>query len=667
MKRIFRQLSIVAMTLITLLGNFKMTTLQAEEVTDADYGVIGAYNAYSIDKTLYEPSNPNGVANEMIRIRHVDDGAGKGNIVYCFNADRAVPDIYLEDVDLVNTSGRFPTYTRTNGQVEDNFARSATNARIKENSALAAAVMKVVYNGYRDGDNNRVNKIKEAYREAYGQDISDAELYSATQKAVWYYTDSTKEFKLNDDRIGVSITSAVIPVYRFLIGENDHNLELSLEEPPVGKTLDLYKSTNASRAKKNYQSLLGTEFVDPSDKFESNKVAITVRKVRLDERKVDFALSGATLQVKSKDAVLKKWVSKDTAPEELVLEPGEYVLEEITPPGGYDLAKPITFTVKEDGSVLYDGKESYDATHLSNSEVMMINYPVPNPIDVPLNINKQLFDKKTGKLLYDRLKGGEYTFILRGISENNKTIRQEVKNAKYGQIPFEALVLDRAGTYVYEVEEVLGDDPKVEYDKEKVKVTVVIEKDETYNMLYRKNITYEKSGKTSDNEAFFTNYFSDIPIVVPKHKLTIKKEVTGDIGDKQKDFTFKLSLKDSKGQPLSTVNTDADGKPLTQASAEFSFTLKHGEHLTLVDLPQGYSYEITEEGAEGYQVTVDDQPSPDAKAVGTDIKADKEVTFVNHKELVPATGVVSDSAPYLYLLSLCLLPLLIWIVKKRVN
>ncbi|WP_161979707.1 DUF7601 domain-containing protein [Streptococcus sp. S784/96/1] len=665
MKRMFRQLSIVAMILITLLGNFKMTMIQAEEVTD--YGVIGAYNAYSFDKTLYEPGNPNRVANEMIRIRHVDEGVGKGNIVYCFNADRAVPDIYREDVDLVNTSGRFPTYTRTNGQIDDNFAHSAVNARIEENSALATAVMKVVYNGYREGDNNRVNEIKEAYKKAYGGDISDAELYSATQKAVWYYTDSTREFKLNDDRIGVSITSVVIPVYRFLIGANDHKLELSLAEPPVRKTLDLYKQTNASLAKKNYQNLLGTEFVDPSDKFESNKVAITVRKVRLDEIKVDFALSGATLQVKSKDAVLKQWVSKDTAPEELVLEPGEYVLEEITPPEGYKKAKPITFTVDASGSVSYEGKQDYDATQKSDSEVMMVDQPLPAPIKLSLDVYKELLDKKTQKRLFDKLKGGEYSFVLQGVSEPVKQVQQTVKNQPYGKISFDAIPISEPGVYTFEIKEEQGTDPQITYDKEPLTVTVEIEEDEQYNVLFQKSITYQKGGKTRTDVGLFTNYFSDIPIVVPKHKLTIKKEVTGDIGDKQKDFTFKLSLKDSKGQSLSTVKTDADGKLLTQASGEFSFSLKHGEHLILVDLPQGYSYEITEEGAEDYQVTVDDQPSPDAKAVGTDIKADKEVKFVNHKELVPATGVVSDSAPYLYLLSLCLLPLLIWIVKKRVN
>lgn len=673
MKRIFRQLSIVAMTLITLLGNFKMTMIQAEEVTDTDYGVVGAYNAYSLDKGWYEPGYSDKIANEMIYIRHVGAGANKGSIVYCFNASLSVPDIWPShfiDEDLVNVSGRFPTYTRTNGQIDNNFFSNAKNPRLGNNTSLVSTIKKVIYNGYRDGAGNRVSDIKKAYKDKYKEDISDAELYAATQKAVWYYTDSTDEYQLeNDGRLGKNINKRTLLVYRFLIGKGDHGLGLELQEPPVDKVLDLYNPTEATkkRTNRNYQNLLGTEFVNPATHVQHNKVAVTVRKVYFKEEDgKDYALAGASLQVKQGERVIAKWESSDTTPQTLVLDPGEYVLEELTPPQGYKKAAPITFTVDASGSVSYDGKDKYAATKDSDSEVMMVDQPIPDPIKVSLDINKELINKRTQKPMFSSLKGGEYTFVLQGVSEQVKSVHEKVVNGPYGKVSFKELTFTDPGTYVFKVMEEEGKDPQITYDKEPITVTVEIEESEEHNVLFKKSITYEKGGKKTTDMGLFTNYYSEAPVVVPKHKLTIRKEVTGDIGDKGKYFRFKLSLKDSKGQPISSVKAD-DGLELVYKDGVYNFNLKHDQYVSLVDLPQGYSYEITEEDAEGYQVTVDDQPSPDAKAVGTDIKADKEVKFVNHKELVPATGVVSDSAPYLYLLSLCLLPLLIWIVKKRVN
>lgn len=672
MKRIFRQLSIVAMTLITLLGNFKMTMIQAEEVTD--YGVVGAYNAYSMVSPIFEPNFSEAIPNEMIYIRPVGAGAGKGNIVYCFNASLGLPDIWAPHFingDLVNVSGRFPTYTRTSGEVDNNFHKSATKPMLGDNSSMVSTIKKVIHNGYRDGAGNRVEEIKKAYKDKYGEEISDAEFYAATQKAIWYYTDSTNEYQLvNDDRLGKNINTKALRLYRFLIGKDDHGLDLTLTDPPANKGLDLYNPTAVAnaRAGRPYQNLLGTEFVTSPTHTEKNKIAVTVRKVYLnkEEQNKDYALAGASMQVKQGEKVVKTWTSSNTAPETLVLEPGQYVLEELTPPEGYKKAKSITFTVDASGSVSYEGKQDYEATQKSDSEVMMVDKPLPDPVKVSLEIYKELFDTKTKNNLRNKLKGKEYSFVLQGVSEPVKDVHQRVANEPYGRVSFKELTFTAPGTYVFKVMEEEGKDPQITYDKEPITVTVEIEESEEHNVLFKKSITYEKGGKKTTDMGLFTNYYSEAPVVVPKHKLTIRKEVTGDIGDKGKYFRFKLSLKDSKGQPISSVKAD-DGLELVYKDGVYNFNLKHDQYVSLVDLPQGYSYEITEEDAEGYQVTVDDQPSPDAKAVGTDIKADKEVKFVNHKELVPATGVVSDSAPYLYLLSLCLLPLLIWIVKKRVN
>ena len=149
-------------------------------------------------------------------------------------------------------------------------------------------------------------------------------------------------------------------------------------------------------------------------------------------------------------------------------------------------------------------------------------------------------------------------------------------------------------------------------------------------------------------------------------QLTVSKTVTGMLGDTNKAFTFQL--KDAKGNAVAIDSTD-DTAISTTGNATWTgtdgkFTLKHGDTITFNKLPVGtyYVYELDEEGAlKHYQTTWTgadtEQTTPieggaERKATVT-IGADgaKTLAFTNHCKLIPDTGVLLDTLPYIVILA----------------
>jgi len=81
----------------------------------------------------------------------------------------------------------------------------------------------------------------------------------------------------------------------------------------------------------------------------------------------------------------------------------------------------------------------------------------------------------------------------------------------------------------------------------------------------------------------------------PTGSLTVSKTVTGDLGDKTKDFTFKVTLAESV--------SDGTYGDLTFTDGVATFTLKHGESKTATGLPAGVHYKVEESDNVGYTVT----------------------------------------------------------------
>ena len=142
---------------------------------------------------------------------------------------------------------------------------------------------------------------------------------------------------------------------------------------------------------------------------------------------------------------------------------------------------------------------------------------------------------------------------------------------------------------------------------------------------YVTNMTNDTGTITEGNiTAMFENIKTEIPVL--KGFLTINKTVTG-AGDKNQEFTFKIDFTDASGNIINENFVYSGSKTGTITSGE-TVTLKHGESITIVDLPVGTRYKVTEieANADGYKTT--------AQNTENVIDIDGEiVSFVNHKDV----------------------------------
>ena len=118
----------------------------------------------------------------------------------------------------------------------------------------------------------------------------------------------------------------------------------------------------------------------------------------------------------------------------------------------------------------------------------------------------------------------------------------------------------------------------------------------------------------------------DNPPDTPEYgSLTVKKNVTGNLADKEQYFNFTITF-NAEGSYSYTGS-----KSGTIKSGD-TVQLKHGESITISGLPVGTTYEVTESGNDGYKVySSGDKGTIAANATST-------AAFTNSKSSVPQTG-----------------------------
>ena len=176
--------------------------------------------------------------------------------------------------------------------------------------------------------------------------------------------------------------------------------------------------------------------------------------------------------------------------------------------------------------------------------------------------------------------------------------------------------------------------------------------------------------------------------------VTITKQVTGLLGDTNKEFAFSVSIKQN-GEDCTGVTAKKGDQPVSDLT---NFTLTHGETVTLENVPIGATITVTEvnpgdhytvsaNGKAGVEdasgnvtftyvavantptttandtgeaalmlLSMDEDTTVDADAVALADATDKTVTnnaitVTNHATLKPDTGVLLDTLPYIVILA----------------
>lgn len=219
------------------------------------------------------------------------------------------------------------------------------------------------------------------------------------------------------------------------------------------------------------------------------------------------------------------------------------------------------------------------------------------------------------------------------------------------------------GIYTYTFTETDGGTAGVTYRPEPI--TLVVTVIEQGGKVRVAAVHTEGEGGTKSGE--FNNVYS-------AGSLSVKKNVTGIMGDQQKEFTVKVTFNAPEGD---TVREDItyidDGVSKTIAADEgwtgskaVEINLKHNETVTFTNIPYGVTYNVVEndytaEDAGGYDdasYKFDD----DNKKIDS---ASENVTITNNKGGMVDTGINMDSMPYILMLAVVFMGLFVFFSKKR--
>ena len=216
------------------------------------------------------------------------------------------------------------------------------------------------------------------------------------------------------------------------------------------------------------------------------------------------------------------------------------------------------------------------------------------------------------------------------------------------------------GIYTYTFTEIDGGTAGVDYRSEAITLVVtVIEQDGVKRVAA---VHTEEEGGTKSGE--FNNTYS-------AGSLSVKKNVTGIMGDQQKEFTVKVTFTAPAGDTVREAITYVDGNETKSIAAgegwtgskEVEITLKHDETVTFNNIPYGVTYTVVEDDytGDGYDAAKYDFADSNQKI---DSPSDS-VTITNNKGGTVDTGISMDAMPYILLLSVACVGLFLFISKKR--
>lgn len=260
------------------------------------------------------------------------------------------------------------------------------------------------------------------------------------------------------------------------------------------------------------------------------------------------------------------------------------------------------------------------------------------------------------------------------------------------QIPVYYPSFSKMGVYKYTITENQGNSQGVTYATNEIKVAILVDnelnvtagvektepdaaKADSFENTYK--LGGEPGGPDPDNPD--PNGGND--------SLSVKKTVTGNLGNKEKLFTIKVTLTAESGKTVNSDITVSGGSdpgnnqtvpaPWT-GSKEVTIQLKNDETVKLSKIPDGVSYTVEEDqkhlveadavltpeqlnGDEAYKVTYQNEEGK--IAAGTK----PEAAVTNDKGTTVNTGISLDSLPYLLILAAVAVGAVVIFRRRRVE
>ena len=217
------------------------------------------------------------------------------------------------------------------------------------------------------------------------------------------------------------------------------------------------------------------------------------------------------------------------------------------------------------------------------------------------------------------------------------------------------------GIYTYTFTETDGGTAGVTYRSEPI--TLVVTVIEQHGKVRVAAVHTEGKGEAKSGE--FNNVYS-------AGSLSVKKTVTGIMGDQQKEFNVKVTFNAPEGDTVREAITYTDGdKNETIAggwtgSKAVEITLKHEETVTFNNIPYGVTYTVVEDDYTAKENGGYDEASYQFDDNNKKIdSASDSVTITNNKGGHVDTGISMDSMPYILMLAVVFMGLFVFFSKKR--
>lgn len=225
---------------------------------------------------------------------------------------------------------------------------------------------------------------------------------------------------------------------------------------------------------------------------------------------------------------------------------------------------------------------------------------------------------------------------------------------KVGEITIQLPPYEKVGVYTYTLKEVAGTTAGVTYYGNNIRLVVTVANGT--NGTLRIAAVHTETEEGEDKSDTFQNTYS-------AGTLNISKTVTGNLGDKTKYFEFKVTLTGETGKTYGATYAVSGGSNSANPSSivigtETTFLLKHGETISIANLPYGVSYTVTETAADGYTTTKTGD-------TGSIAAAEQTAAFTNTRGATIDTGVMLDSMPYVLALVIVAGGAAVMFVRKR--
>ena len=282
------------------------------------------------------------------------------------------------------------------------------------------------------------------------------------------------------------------------------------------------------------------------------------------------------------------------------------------------------------------------------------------------------------------------------------------------------VIFPHAGEYIYEVEETAGGftltnnatlSEVMEYSTKKYQMQVLVATNAAGTSVFVQSVTVgELNGgvlgpKVDEDDFKFINKFGRTHNVDPVNPgtnsdsaLAIEKKVSGAGGNMSEYFPFSLKLTDPATNPSGlTIGTykamiveggaaiDPTPNGISGAAADHSFTisqgtaftfkLKHGQKLVLLDLPVGAKYEASETDSKGHtaNITVKANGVAGSESATTNVpstyigEAANRAVVRNDKIASTPTGILMNNLPYVILIAIAIAGIAAVAGRKRLE